>query len=308
MNFSASASDSFLQAEEREGFFVSEKRKRIWKVQLDLLAELDRLCQKHGLTYFVSNGTLLGALKYGGFVPWDDDMDIMMPWPDFKKLSELSSEEFFPSYYFQDGFSEPGYFRHHGRLRDARTTAISPVDCNRSKRSGIFLDIFPIYGIGEENFSKRVKKIKRALFVAHSNVYPKFFRTQKGKLAKIFISRFLFKVFSFEKFLKSVRGIFTRVPLEEAKEVFIWTHGRALVFEKKSIETIRKVPFEWTFVPVPFDSDSILKKQYGDYKNTLPPLSDRLHHHTLFIDPDKPYSEYFGKLSEKEIAESQVDY
>ena len=72
--------------EMRDGFLVTADRKKIWQVEMELLAELDGICRRHGLRYFVDYGTLLGAVRHRGFIPWDDDIDVVMMRPDYERL------------------------------------------------------------------------------------------------------------------------------------------------------------------------------------------------------------------------------
>ena len=83
--------EEFLREEIRCDYLVTEKYKKVWAVEIDLLLELDRVCRKHGLKYFLMYGTLLGAVRHGGFVPWDDDLDVIMLRGDYEKLQYLAS-------------------------------------------------------------------------------------------------------------------------------------------------------------------------------------------------------------------------
>ena len=78
-----------LKEEVRDGFTVSTKRKRIWNVELNLLLKLDEVCKKNDLRYFLDSGTLLGAVRHHGFIPWDDDLDVVMLREDYDKLIQL---------------------------------------------------------------------------------------------------------------------------------------------------------------------------------------------------------------------------
>ena len=80
---------------------VSPKREKVWKIELDILMELDRICRKHDLRYFLDSGTLLGAVRHKGFIPWDDDIDLTMPRKDYDRLIEIASQELKSPYYLQ---------------------------------------------------------------------------------------------------------------------------------------------------------------------------------------------------------------
>ncbi len=100
----------WFEPEVREGFFVNGMMKRAWAAQLDVLAEIDRVCTRHGLQWFADCGTLLGAVRHGGFIPWDDDIDICMLRDDYKKFQEVAEAElpkdFVVMDYRKEGFHE----------------------------------------------------------------------------------------------------------------------------------------------------------------------------------------------------------
>ena len=97
---------SFFREEIRNGFLVTEKMKRIWYTEISLLQELDRVCKKYGLRYFAEYGTLLGAVRHNGFIPWDDDIDVAMLRDDYEKLKKVAAEEFKAPYFFQDSYTD----------------------------------------------------------------------------------------------------------------------------------------------------------------------------------------------------------
>ena len=78
--------ESFFEPETRCDFHINTKRKQVWAIEIDLLIEFDRICRKHNLRYFLAYGTLLGAVRHKVFIPWDDDVDVLMPREDYEKL------------------------------------------------------------------------------------------------------------------------------------------------------------------------------------------------------------------------------
>ena len=90
--------ESFFQEETRDGFVVTESRKKLWGILLDLLLKFDEVCKNNDLRYFLSCGSMLGAVRHKGFIPWDDDIDVCMPREDYDRLLTLSDE--FRSPYF----------------------------------------------------------------------------------------------------------------------------------------------------------------------------------------------------------------
>ena len=135
--------EDFLKEETICDFFVDIKRKKLWVVQLDMLLEFDSICKKHRLCYYLCGGTLLGAIRHKGFIPWDDDLDVAMPRSDYNKLLQLS-KEFKPPYFLQTPYTDPYYAFSHTRLRNMNTTEISTMFAFQPICHGIYMDIHPI--------------------------------------------------------------------------------------------------------------------------------------------------------------------
>lgn len=119
---------------------------RVQQIQIDLLKEFDRICRKHGLRYNLSFGTLLGAVRHGGFIPWDDDIDVTLPAEDFNKLDELMKRELDPEkYYFRCPANEEHNHLIFKHLERKGTVYTKPGRDKLEKQIGVFIDIFPMY-------------------------------------------------------------------------------------------------------------------------------------------------------------------
>ena len=143
--------NGFYQEEERCGYTIPATMKRVWAVELDLLEKLQDVCARHGLRYFACGGTLLGAIRHKGFIPWDDDIDVVMFREDYEKLLEIAPLEFTEPYFFQTAFNDQKYSRGHAQLRNSNTTAILHTEKGcYTFNQGIFLDIFPLDAVPDD--------------------------------------------------------------------------------------------------------------------------------------------------------------
>lgn len=138
----------FLCEEVRSECFVSSKIKKIWAVELDLLAEFARVCDKYSLQWFIAYGSLLGTIRHGGFIPWDNDIDVVITQDSFKKLCEIAEVEFKHPYFFQTPITENGkYYKVMAKLCNSETTGASELEWLQGINCGLFLDIFVLYEI-----------------------------------------------------------------------------------------------------------------------------------------------------------------
>ena len=144
--------DSFFSEEDRLGFHIDRQRKELWAIELDMLYELDRVCKKLNVKYFLEAGTLLGAARDGLFIPWDDDIDVSMLREDYDRFLRDAPKEFQYPYFLQTGYTEENYIRGHSQLRRSDTCAILPCEQGRETfNQGIFLDIFVLDALFPEH-------------------------------------------------------------------------------------------------------------------------------------------------------------
>lgn len=130
---------------------------KIWDVELDLLEKFKSICEKYELNYFASCGTLLGAARHKGFIPWDDDIDVFLLWSDYKKLMERASAECDYPYFFQSIYTERDAMPSACRLRRSDTTGFTRWEYENvgpEYDRGVLIDIFPLFYVPDTDEDK----------------------------------------------------------------------------------------------------------------------------------------------------------
>lgn len=290
-------SQDFLNEEIRCDYNVSEEMKHIWKIQLDLISKLKDVCERHHLKYFLAGGSLIGAIRHQGFIPWDDDVDIFMPREDFQKLKELASYEFWDPYFLQTEESDPDIFLGgFARLRNTNTTHIEQIHLNHNANFGIWIDIIILDFIYEDvnKRKKQIRKIRHYQRLLHAKTYTEY-------NSFLGLPDILWRALKTLAYFCSRENIYTHLNkaltgCSDSKYVTSFTYHNyrrspPSLFEKKDFCECSSMKFEQFQLPVPIGYDNILRLQYGDYMK-LPPKDQRLPHHTGIIDPHVPYKSY----------------
>lgn len=292
--------EHFLDEEVRCGYTVTEKMKKVWAVELDLLNEFQRVCKQHGIKYFAISGTLLGAVRHQGFIPWDDDIDVVLFREDYDKLLSIAPSAFSEPYDFMASGKIEHFFRGHAQLRNRMTTGILPSELEQkySFDQGLWIDIFPLDGVPKENKRERFTYFKlRLMRKCLANRRSKIHKRLLGKSLHTFLlswekitgdsfqrahNRYEDECRKMnDKYNEFVSYIeFINPPLEK----YTWKKSNFV----KSIE----MPFEFISVPVPEGYDDILHTNYGDY---LKPVQADSLHGEIIMDAERPYTEYLEK-------------
>ena len=301
--------EGFLNEEVRSGYRVSHETKKVWAVELDLLAEFQRVCQKHKIKYIASGGTMLGAVRHKGFIPWDDDIDLMLMREEYDKLCEIAPSEFKHPYFFQTSKTDLGYFKGFARLRNSETTAIFAYERDSKFRinQGIFIDIFPMDNVVDdkellETQSNNVKALSRKVSSASYYNY-RFYRnnTLKNKIQQLLlpiIKKPSFWLLRPDKKLELFEKECQRYNNINTKYVGLLTfqfNNRLHDIEREDMNHLIESDFEFLKIPNIANYDKALRWKYGDY---MTPVNKPSYHEGVFFDANHCYKDYLnGKLN-----------
>ncbi len=281
-----------LEPETRIGYHISAEMKKIWSVQLDMFQKLIDVCKENNLRLWCDGGTMLGAVRHKGYIPWDDDMDISMPRPDFDRLEEIAPKYFKEPYFYQTAKTDVHYARSHAQLRRSDTAGIRPSDCYRPWNQGIFIDIFPWEGVPDD--PQKVKDVlgfvQKRMKRLRSIDYPILWSGRLGLLFRKYKWRRKVAREGFYNLFEPINDMLRTCPWDGASRVAqLGNDGDRLVFDKDIFDKTLWVPFENMEVPIPAGYDKFLRTQYGD--NYMTPVMAPTNHGELVMDPDHSYTE-----------------
>jgi len=271
--------ESFLKEELRDGFLVNEKQKQVWAVELDLFSKFAAVCGKYELKYYADAGTLLGAVRHKGFIPWDDDMDFVMFREDYDKLCDVWKKEFSHPYYFQSDRTNLGIVRGHIQIRNSCTTGILLSEMKKKYKfnQGIFIDIFPIDYLP---CASERKDYWRELYALKEKC-KKYAETQLDTNYEKIDPYCL----DYENCVKRYAGIKTSKIALLSYEINNKVGNRFI----KDYESSIYMPFEFMKISVPTGYRNILRTIYGSWRKPQMVISD---HKDVLFDTDRPYYEY----------------
>lgn len=265
--------------------FTDETLKRLQLTHVEILDEVVRVCDKLGLKYFLAEGTLLGAVRHQSHIPWDDDLDIVMPREDFDCLMEACRTELSNRYYLQFSNTFDNHYLSFAKIRKKNTVIneYNLKDLNLPKE--IFIDVFPLdYTNNFEHFSKKIiGKIIKAIGLVTADKVG--ISTASNLLQRAIV--LLLKPFSLKQLNRFRKWIMTRENKRETKYYINYASFYSTsreTFEKSDFGDGVMLEFSGRQYKVPENYDSVLTRIYGDYMQ-LPPEEDRvLRHKPEYID------------------------
>lgn len=275
-----------------------EETRRLQLVELDMLKEFIAICDKLNLRYYVLGGTMLGAVRHKGFIPWDDDIDVGMLREDYEKFLAQAGDLLPDHLFLQSHSSEPGFYWNAAKIRNSNTTFIEGPVRHHRIHQGIYIDIFPLDNYPATKVGQLWTKF-RAEVAMQRIVQECVWDTKLHPLKKAIKHpvRWLYPtlysaVGAREKLYKSIRhsGMVAN---------YCGQWGKKEVVPETWYAEGAQLEFEGIMVTAPKEYVKWLTQVYGNYMQ-LPPLEKQVTHHVAaVIDIDRPYTEYFDQMSEE---------
>ena len=291
--------DSFLLDEVRCGFMIPAAVKQAWAAELEVLMEIDRVCKKHDISYFADWGTLLGTVRHGGFVPWDDDLDIVMKREDYIKFLNVARFD------MGEGFDVQTYRNHDdcwlfmGKVVGKNGVCFDKEHLHKFHNFPYIasVDVFVLdYVYRDSEKEERRRDLCKQMLIVADVIFAGGFSATEKEARLEFLEELYGKpllriddVVEMRRYLYSVvEEIFAEVPETEADaltQLFPWgIKGGDFCFPKEYYAEAVYLPFESTYMPIPVAYDEMLQRRYGEY---LRLVKDQAGHDYPFFERQK---------------------
>lgn len=252
------------------------------------LKVLDEVFKKNGLRYFLVSGTMLGAVRHKGFIPWDDDVDLGMPRPDYERLIKHSKEWLPEHLEFICAEKDENYPLPFGKIQDSRTTLMEKS--YRDYIGGVYIDIFPLDGVSESK-TKRSCHFRRYLFWYKILYY--IFRDpyKHGRGINSWIPLLCRRLFSRRFVHNKMRSIMMENSYDESYYMSEHYNRQKRFMPRSVFGNPTPIQFEDALLMGVEQPHEYLEEEYGDYMK-LPPEDKRKQHGFHFLDLNTPYKDY----------------
>ena len=271
---------------------------QLHKVQLVILDKLDAVCKKYGLNYFLAFGTLIGAIRDDGFIPWDDDIDVVMLYSDYERLQKLPKSEWGKDFFLQNRDTDPEFAECYTKLRKNGSTLISEETKTKNMNQGIYISIYPLISVPDGETAKKRQKRRSHINMLLTENKP---CDNHGVIVKG-LSKLILNLISDSLKNKIIHRNMKKITAYEnsgAQEVFAYAKSPSLGLTVKKEYFQHAVPhkFESRELLIPSGYHDWLTLRYGEYME-LPPKEHRIPKISdyILVDTEKPFTHYKGSL------------
>lgn len=296
-----------LDEEVIDGHLVTVETKKLWAVEMDLAKHLLDVCARHNLKIWATDGTLIGAVRHKGFIPWDDDMDFCMMREDYDKLIEIGPSEFKEPYFFQSFYTDEHSWGAVTKIRRSDTAIIEKGwEYRKEFNRGVFIDILVLDAVPDDN--KRFKELYRKISLLRGQLKqyemwnPKSF-SGKERL-KLYLYSILFLFINPQRIHSKIEKMLSKNRIDDNEYCAPLDYYS---LERRDISKVKKrnkhdydetimLPFHDMLMPVPKGYDALLKVLYGDY---MKPVKFIQSHGNIVVDTDHSYVEILNDLKKE---------
>ena len=273
------------------------------QVELKMLQTVDDICRELHIKYYLVCGSALGAVKYSGFIPWDDDLDIGLLRPDYE-IFVREAKRFLPDNYFLQNYrTDPAFPQVFSKIRDSRTTFIEKSAAGLAIHHGVYIDVFPLDGYPERRIAAlRLEALKKIYKLEAACA----FRLPCSRKAKLFFGaeRLLGMHKRTQRTMEKYDRLIASYPVDGSK--LICNHGNWQgKLEYAAAEQYGDgiwATFEGMKVRIPAQYDAYLTQKYGNWRADLPEEQKIGHHYTEVVDLEHPYTDYVREMPDGTVA------
>lgn len=278
-------------SEQSTGRYDDATLHHLQRVELKILEDLDRVCARHGIEYFLDSGSALGALRHGGFIPWDDDVDVGMLRPDYDRFLQIAADALGPEYYVSDPVGNPRQSALFTKIWLVDTKFHTDETLRAGISQGIGIDVFPydVLSADEAVAAKQVKGCRfwqSAMYLYHSASVVVPHGGALGALERVACAAAhgLAKLaFSHESLFRRFSNAAAMGEADPGDHLFCPPYPASGRFPREALVPTVRVEFEGRLFPVPADAERYLQIMFGDWRK-LPPVEQRRQHKPVELD------------------------
>lgn len=275
------------------------------KAEFELLNNAIRVCEILNLKYFLVCGTALGSVKYNGFIPWDDDIDIALDRESYNLFINNAKNYLPKNLFVQNAETDKGYMQIYSKLRDSNTTYIEKSVAKMDMNHGIYIDVFPLDGYPKGIMTRQIFEIKKTIY---SLILSSYFGAGPDTKRAI---KILFKIISIfltqkraKRIIKRLTALISKYPTGDSQ---LWCNhgnwqGRLEYAPKEQYGEGTWATFEGIRVRIPERYDDYLTQKYGNWRADIPIEEKVGHHIPEIVDINLPYTEYIDKTNDGKIS------